>query len=919
MSHLMLSSGCHHAQCRSSNGAHAKALSKAEAAAPENNVFRLPRTVVPSHYDLTITPGPESRLFDGTVAIDVAVLKPVSVVKINAKNLVITSAQARHASGTVLKGTVTLDADKEMADIAFDGTLAASAWVLELQFAGQHGNNGQGFFANTYEDAEKNVHTVLCTQFESADARSAFPCFDEPEFKATFKVRLVVANELVALSNGDVVGVTPSADNPAKKVVEFEETLKISTYVVCFVVGRLACTAPFYVNGKRMQIWSIPGTQDQHEFAKQAAAFGIDYFENYFEVPYPFGNKIDLVAIPDFAWGGMENVGLIVFQPRLLLVDKNSSDSKKNEVCQIIMHEIAHQWFGDLVTMRWWNGLWLNESFATFMQYKAADAFNSKWACWDSFCYKRDKAYWTDSVRASHPIEETVERPGDAILLVDAISYEKGCSVLYQTENLIGAEVLRQGIAQYLKKHAFGNTESFDLWESLEAACRANQIDLPIRSIMEAWIFQVGHPEVMVTVGKKPGELVLTQRPFLLLEKGRKAHKRWPIPITMAVTAADGTVSESKFVLFERTKRLNVGAGYKLVKVNSGGFGFYRVRYAPELLALLTDNLKDLAGIELANLVADAKAFFTACLIDAGEYLRFLFKIAECNDAFSWHHVIEGLDLVSRLCDDKDRRALSKVVLAMLSDLADSQGWDLSPTSETLLPVFSGFKPYHLNLNPLVRKLSGVFYRDWRKSAETVEPFKAAQAAMVLHFAGAKVVPEFSALQRQAMHATPLHIQQYLLQLDVRHGAVGKVGKIGKVGKSAKAGTGGKADIFAVLANIILSPGRSAESNVQRFLEEWPETISPETPPIQVVYKVLYSGIVDVDTADLEAQLKRCFRRYKSHIAQSAINRTMERIRANVVMREKQSAAIKALCKTLVKDLRNRPSKAKLKLFKVEQ
>jgi hypothetical protein len=398
--------------------------------------------------------------------------------------------------------------------------------------------------------------------------------------------------------------------------------------------------------------------------------------------------------------------------------------------------------------------------------------------------------------------------------------------------------------------------------------------------------------------------LVLTQRPFLLLEKGRKAHKRWPVPITMAVTAADGTVNESKFVLFERTKRINVGVDYKLVKVNSGGFGFYRVHYAPELLALLSANIKDIHGIELANLVADTKAFFTACLMDASEYVRFLFKIAARNDEYSWHHVIEGLDLVSRLCDDKDRRALSKVVVGLLQELADSQGWDLSPTSEGLLPIFSGFKPYHLNLNPLVRKLSGVLYRDWRKSPAAVDAFRTAQAAMVLHFAQAKVVPEFSNLQLQAKDATPLHIQQYLLHLDQRY---------------RQAGQGEKAYIFTVLADIILRPGRSAEGSVQRFLEEWPETISPETPPIQVVYKVLYSGIVDADTADLEAQLKRCFRRYRSHIAQSAINRTMERIRANVVMREKQSAAIKVLCKVLLRELKAKPSRAKLKLFKVEQ
>ena len=358
------------------------------------------------------------------------------------------------------------------------------------------------------------------------------------------------------------------------------------------------------------------------------------------------------------------------------------------------------------------------------------------------------------------------------------------------------------------------------------------------------------------------------------------------IPLAIVITGITGVILG--------TPTLRVRGDY--LAIVTLGFG--------EIVRLLADNLKDIHGIELANLVADAKALFTACLMDASEYVRFLFKIAARNDDYSWHHVIEGLDLVSRLCDDRDRRALSKVVVAMLQELADSQGWDLSPTSEGLLPVFSGFKPYHLNLNPMVRKLSGVFYRDWRKNPEAVDAFRTAQAAMVLHFARAKVVPEFSNLQLQAKDATPLHIQQYLLHLDQRY---------------RQAVRGEKADFFMVLADIILHPGRSAEGSVQRFLEEWPETISPETPPIQVVYKVLYSGIVDADTADLEAKLKRCFRRYKSHIAQSAINRTMERIRANVVMREKQSAAIKVLCKVLLKELKAKPSRAKLKLFKVEQ
>jgi puromycin-sensitive aminopeptidase len=888
----LASACCHHASC---SGGHSFSNSNGSTdAAP--NIYRLPRTVVPSHYDMTISPDGQSRLFHGEVSITVDVLKATSTIKLNAKNLVVSSAIARHASGTTLVAVVTDDADKEMVELTFDGKLAASTWVLELKFAGQHGNNSQGFFATTWSDSEKVEHTMLCTQFESADARSAFPCFDEPDFKAVFKVRLVVANELTALSNGDIVSVTPSAENPGKKVVEFEPTLKMSTYVVCFVVGELAHSEPFYVNGKRLQIWCIPGKENETRFAMEASAFGLDYFEKYFEIPYPFGSKIDLVAVPDFAWGGMENVGLVVFQPRLLLVDENRPGNKEH-VCQIIMHELAHQWFGDLVTMRWWNGLWLNESFATFMQYKAADAFNSAWRCWDSFGHKRNLAYWTDSVRSSHPIEETVERGGDAIFLVDPISYEKGCSVLYQTEHLLSAEVLRQGISLYLKKHAFGNTESFDLWNSLEEACKANSLDLPIRSIMEAWIFQVGHPEVIVTKGKRPGEIVLTQRPFLLLERGRKARKLWPIPIVMKVTDGAGAVKRDTFVLNGRTRRLQVGE-YSQVKVNAGGSGFYRVRYAPELLKLLTDKIDTMGGIELLNLIADARAMFTACLMDAPAYIEFLFTVARRDDHFTWHQALEGFDCVSRLCDEKDRALLTRLIAGRLREMAEEKSWNVSLKSEAPLAIMADFKPYHLNLTPLVQKLSRVFLRAWVKDPASVEPLKAAQAAMVLYFGSVKIPAEFSELQRQAMYSTPLELQRYISELVERN-----------------ATTASAPDFFDVLAGIITHQGRSPESVVARFVEEWPASVSGDTPAIQVIHSVQYGGLTDIDEARLETQLKRCFKKHPYRQADPIVRRTMERIRANVVMREKQGPAIKAVLKGMVKALRLSKPKRKIKLF----
>lgn len=877
---------CSHCSRGSSSAkhGHSHALHAVDPAAVVENIYRLPRTVIPSHYDISLSPDGASRIFSGEVAITVDVLSPVSTIKLNAKHMVVSSALARHSGGTVLEAAITLDEDKEMVELAFAGVVGKGQWQVELKFAGRHGNDGQGFFATTWSDSEKNEHTMLCTQFESADARSAFPCFDEPDLKATFKVRLIVGKELTALSNGDIVSVSECSENPAKKVVEFEPTLKMSTYVVCFVVGELVSSKPFYVNGKRMQIWGIPGSEDKMAFGQQVASFGLDYFETYFEIPYPFGSKIDLVAIPGFAWGGMENVGLLVFQPRLLLIKEGATEEAKSGVAQIIMHELAHQWFGDLVTMRWWNGLWLNESFATFMQYKAADAFNDKWRCWDSFSSQRDRAFWTDSVRASHPIEETVERGGDAIMLVDDISYQKGCSVLYQTERLIGDEVLRQGIVLYLTKHAFGNTESFDLWESMEEACRKNGLALPIRAIMEAWIFQVGFPEVMVSEGKKPGEIVLRQRPFLLLARGRKARKLWPIPMNIRVKGTDGVETTTKVLFDTASKRLQIGE-YDVVQANADGCGFYRTRYSPTLLAKLVDS--GLKGAEIASVIGDNKAHFNACMIGPEAYLAFLLQVAKANDLVGWWQTMDGLDLLTRMCDQADRRALAKLVAGKLRAQAQEQAWNVQSDSEELLPVMSNFKPYHLNLNGLVQKLSRTMLRSWKQDKQSLTEMQAAQAAMILHFGRARLPREFRDLQKPAQHATPLDSQKYLLTVLERHAA-----------ECAANGKGTKVDIFTVLADIILQPGRSNDTVVAQFLEEWPTVLDGETPPIQIVYKVQYGGLTAVNEENLEADLKRCFRKHPSRQAHAVIRRTMERIRANVVMRQTQSAALKALLKT---------------------
>ncbi len=506
------------------------------------------------------------------------------------------------------------------------------------------------------------------------------------------------------------------------------------------------------------------------------------------------------------------------------------------------------------------------------MSYVAADAWCSEWKTWDRFGESRDKAYAVDSLSRSHPIEQSVVKPGDATFLVDPISYEKGCSVMYQTEQFIGADVFRDGIRLYLKKHAFGNTESGHLWESLEEACHANDVVLPIRDIMKAWVFQIGHPEVIVNESKR-GFIHLRQRPFLFLEAGRKARKLWPIPVTMQVKNADGTISTTKFMFSNRSQRVEVGKGYKWVKLNASGTGFYRVRYAESLLTKLTENMLELSDIEQLNLLNDARAFVTACVMTPADYMHLLFKFAQVNDAGSWVAIGKGLALLTRLVSEEQWPQLRSIVAAWLRETGESLGWN--PDSDVVLPFVQGWKPYHLNLNPFVQRLSRKLLKDWRSDKLSVRAEQAAQAAMVLHFGGARMSKEFRSLQMNARNQTALQIQRYLVELGKRNSTAEK-----------------PVDIYEILADVLLERTSSSETLVTRLIDEWPNLIAT-APKIRLMYRVRF-GLNTVDEAAQEQRLHTLFNEHPHPGARPEYMRSMERVRANVVMQETQSLALDA-------------------------
>src|SRR5262249_28174026 len=368
------------------------------------------------------------------------------------------------------------------------------------------------------------------------EARGGFRCWDEPAFKAVFGVTLVVPESLAAVSNCAIVQEEPLGDG--RRAVHFADTIRMSTYLVAFVVGELEATDPVMVASTPIRVWSVPGKNHLGRFALEAGAFSRAFFERYYGLPYP-GDKVDLLAIPDFAAGAMENLGAITFRENALLVNETAAAHAELErIADVVAHEVAHMWFGDLVTMAWWNGIWLNEAFATFMELLCVDAWKPEWRRWVTFGVSRAAAMAVDGLQHTRPIEFEVGATKDCEAMFALLTYEKGGSVLRMLEQHLGPELFRDGVRLYLDRHRFGNAETADLWKALGDAARQ-----PIPEVMDGWIFHPGYP--VVSVEPEGHGLRLSQRRFTYLApEGPDVDGRWRIPIVLRAWVKRGIVEK---------------------------------------------------------------------------------------------------------------------------------------------------------------------------------------------------------------------------------------------------------------------------------------------------------------------------------------------------------------------------------------
>src|SRR5213593_4183546 len=629
---------------------------------------------MPSRYDLRLEPDLTTLTFRGEETVTVAVTEATDEIVLNAVELAITKATIQNDRGESQRGTPTMDEAAERCRIAFRSPLAPGAWRLSLVFTGHLNDKLRGFYRSSYKDASGATHLLAATQFEATDARRAFPCWDEPNFKAVFAVTLAIDPALTAVSNTRIVA---ERRERGKKMLTFADTITMSTYLVALVVGELEATEPVPVGEAPVRVWCVPGKRHLAAFGHEIAVASLRFFEAYYGLAYA-GDKLDLLAIPDFAAGAMENFGAITFR-----------QTELERVADVVAHENAHMWFGDLVTMSWWNGIWLNEAFATFMEILAVDDWKPEWKRWVTFGVSRAAALVVDGLHSTRPIEFPVLAPRDADAMFDVLTYEKGASVLRMLEQYLGAHVFRDGVRAYLTQHAYGNADTGDLWAALGKASRQ-----PIPDVMDGWIFKPGYP--LVSARLEGRELVLTQQRFTYLpepldgaEPSGEPGQRWRVPVQIR-TQAGGTSSVTRLMLSAAEARVPVAETLDAVVVNEGGHGFYRVRYAPELLERIIRRLDDLAPIERFNLVNDAWAVAVAGLASLTDYLDLTARFRGERDRNVWSVLIASFHALNRIVEPADRPRLAALVRDRVAPAFAELGWTARPGEAELTRQLRG-------------------------------------------------------------------------------------------------------------------------------------------------------------------------------------------------------------------------------------
>jgi puromycin-sensitive aminopeptidase len=640
----------------------------------------LPDNVRPSKYAITLAPDFTTFKAQGSEEIQVSVKAPTSTIVVHSNDIVIHSAELV-ANGVTHKATkISLDEKEERATFQFEKELPVGEAVLKVKFEATLNDAMAGFYRSSYTvNGEKRW--MATTQFEATDARRAFPCWDEPAVKAIFEITLVVPKDLVALSN--MLPVDEKLEGDVKRI-KFAPSPIMSTYLVAFVVGEFDYVEAYSKENVRVRVYTPVGKTDLGKFALDVGTKTLSYFTEYFGIAYPLP-KMDMIAIADFAAGAMENWGLVTYREIALLIDeKNSSVSQKQRVAYVVAHELAHQWFGNLVTMEWWSQLWLNEGFATFVGQLATDHIFPEWDMWTLFVNDyQSTAFSLDSLKSSHPIEVDVKTSAEISEIFDAISYNKGSCVIRMLEAYLGEDNFRKGLNVYLKRHSYANAVTEDLWQALT---EVSGVD--VKKFMDAFTKEVNYPVVSVDYGSKDGTLEVSQKKFL---SSGESTENDPTVWYISLKTSNGS-KDVQLNFNEKKATLEIPFSKDdWIKTNYGQAGFYRVKYSPQLLAKLVPPLKSLTlpPVDRLGVQGDVFALVKAGVLPTSQGLDIALALRNEVDYTVWASLSANLgSLMSVFMHEAFADKLENFARHLYEPIVQKLGWDAQQgesASNTLL------------------------------------------------------------------------------------------------------------------------------------------------------------------------------------------------------------------------------------------
>ncbi|KAK5575734.1 hypothetical protein RB653_006868 [Dictyostelium firmibasis] len=643
----------------------------------------LPENVVPIKYDLHLKPNLKEFTFKGEETITVQVKQPTKTITMHSIEIEIQSAslKSKDSSSSSSSKSITFYEPEEVVIFEFENELQVGEHYLTIAFTGLLNDKLRGFYRSKYTIKGEDRY-LATTQFEATDARRSFPCFDEPAHKAVFNISLTVSDCHTAISNMEEKSITNN--NDATKTYVFEQTPIMSTYLVAYIVGDLEYIEGKTKGGIRVRVYKANGVEGESEFALDTGIRAMDYFIDYFNVPYPL-TKCDHVAVPDFAAGAMENWGLITYRDVILLTSDKTTLATKQDIVGVIGHELAHQWFGNLVTMEWWSQLWLNEGFATFMGYLVTDYLYPKWNVFLEFSQSyRNSALSLDALDNSHAIEVPVRSSAEISEIFDDISYNKGSCVIQMVESRFG-ESFRKGLHHYLTKHSYKNTITEDLWASI-----SKESGIDVDSFVRSFTKYPGYPVVTIKETGKEGEFSLTQKKFR--SDGEVAEKS-DDPIWNCFIKFQTKNGPFEFTLTKKSDTVTI-PNYKKgdwIKPNYGQCGYYRIEYTAELIKSLVPVIEtlELPAQDRLGLLSDCYYLCKNGSIPISSYMELVFSYQNETDSDVWTFIIKSLDEISELSFDQSYKSdLEELIRKLLKPLSQRLGFQVKEgesSSDTLL------------------------------------------------------------------------------------------------------------------------------------------------------------------------------------------------------------------------------------------